>query len=350
MVTEAKDLISQYKSQMYDGAPSILRTGDVVRLSPEDFRKFVRYESILPLIDDYSGNPDYAAHLWAVLNKPCDMVHDESRQFKNNLFLAPLQGFRSTMIKGPFRHFRHIPEKQPPQKAFLDLYRKYLAERARSEIAELEGEKPGEYSRRINQEYIDPIIGPLKEQMDSIDDPSEDPDNFMSYLKAFLEEQESLLSDVASFEDTPPWQKTRDQYAKLAKDKSKILFKNSEAQEFSNLCLNQYDSKGVFFYEPHPAISSKDTDLTFIIQLEDMITVKVKDEAQKEGELVQLLSQNRLVSLTENFSDRLLNIMGNFFSKIGTNDVSSKPILSMYQNIYPDSFSIHIKQKSNSPS
>ena len=98
------------------------------------------------------------------------------------------------------------------------------------------------------------------------------------------------------------------------------------------------DSRGFFYYEPDNSLSKQDHDLSYIIQLDDMISLKIKEDIKKDGELIKLLKKNRVVSLTENFSDRLLNIMGNFFSKIGTPDVNSSEIIELYVKSYHGSF------------
>ena len=98
------------------------------------------------------------------------------------------------------------------------------------------------------------------------------------------------------------------------------------------------DSQGIFFYEPKKNLSKLNYDLSYIIQLEDIISLKINEKVQKSGKLFNLLIEKRVVSLTENFSDRLLNIMGNFFSKIGTEDIRSEELLDLYVKTYPDSF------------
>ncbi len=74
------------------------------------------------------------------------------------------------------------------------------------------------------------------------------------------------------------------------------------------------------------------TMIKLLIQFEDIITLKVKEEIQKTGHLISLLIEKRCVSLTRNFSDRLLNMMGTYFSKIGTPDVMADRILALYKD------------------
>ena len=59
---------------------------------------------------------------------------------------------------------------------------------------------------------------------------------------------------------------------------------------------------------------------------------------QRSGKLSRLLIEKRIASLKKNFSDRLLNIMGNYFSKIGTSDVMVNKVLHLYKKIYPSNF------------
>lgn len=85
-------------------------------------------------------------------------------------------------------------------------------------------------------------------------------------------------------------------------------------------------------------IFNPDYYLSYMIQLGDLITLKIAQSVKKIGELSQLLQNKREAMLTSNFSDRLLNIMGNYFSKIGTPDVMSHEVFMLYKKVYPGEF------------
>ena len=106
-----------------------LKTGDVVSLGIDDFKKIVRHESIIDLFKQYSDDSKYKHCLWSVLNKACDMVHDEQkgRCFKNNLFLAPLQGLRDVLRERTLGKQLVAQRNAPsPKKFFIDSYKKFL--------------------------------------------------------------------------------------------------------------------------------------------------------------------------------------------------------------------------------
>lgn len=142
-------------------------------------------------------------------------------------------------------------------------------------------------------------------------------------------DQDLWKKGVAKFETTK---------AEAEKRNNSLILKANAQDRLASLGLNQLDSRGVFFYEPHTEISSKATDLAFVVLLQDMITVKVKKESQTDGSLYKLLLGKRALSLSENFSDRLLNIMGNYFSKIGTGDVRADKVVELYSTTFAGHF------------
>jgi hypothetical protein len=106
-------------------------------------------------------------------------------------------------------------------------------------------------------------------------------------------------------------------------------------ESINELFLNQQDSKGIFYFEPSIDLFNKEVnDFSYFIEIEDILTLKISEESIQNGQLVQLLSANRVVGLTRNFSDRLQNIMGNYFSKIGTADVKASGILALYSECF----------------
>ena len=81
MNKEENSVLENYSSIMYsnDEDPH-LRTGDVVVLELEDFKKIARHESMISLFEQYDKDPHYQRHFWAILNKSCDMVYDEKKE------------------------------------------------------------------------------------------------------------------------------------------------------------------------------------------------------------------------------------------------------------------------------
>ena len=161
------------------------------------------------------------------------------------------------------------------------------------------------------------------------------PSQLLDYLIEYTEKNDEIKKSLNDFKESEIWSKSD---LENQTESKKIVLKLKAKDKLAKLCLNQLDSQGVFYYQPSKGLSETKYDLSYIIQLEDMITLKIDEKFQDSNNLVELLKKNRIVSLTENFSDRLLNIMGNFFSKIGTNDVMSDEIMDLYVKSYPDSF------------
>ena len=124
--------LENYNSIMYsDPLPKFLRTGDIVKLELCDFKEIVRDNAILKLFKSYENNPQYNQKLWAVLNKPCDMVHYEDektiRYFKNNLFLSPLQKLKDALRKGTLGSILHIEDTPNAKEFLLKTYKKFIS-------------------------------------------------------------------------------------------------------------------------------------------------------------------------------------------------------------------------------
>ena len=119
----------------------------------------------ISLFRDFEKNPDYESHLWAILNKNCDMVHDEekSRYFSNNLFLAPLQGLISVLRKGTLgKNILYSKEIKSAEKTFIEAYEKYFLKNAKLDNPKREDESDGSYDKRIRSEVVDRTIKEIK--------------------------------------------------------------------------------------------------------------------------------------------------------------------------------------------
>ena len=346
-----EEIIAEYKHLMYEETPDSkkLRSGDVVRLRIDDFKKIARHDSMINLFSDFKDNPDYPENFWAILNKSCDMVHDpqNGRTFKNNLFIAPLQGLKSALRKGTL-NLLHSSEGPSILNIFIDSYRHYFTGKSKRENPKKKSESHEEYSKRIGVDIVRPTIEKIKELV-SVDNVGCDhPQDIVASLKQNVQNV-PIHSDIVEFESSPEWKKELKKFNENQKeikrrDSSIILKKDAEESKIADLALNQLDSQGIFFYEPSPMISNPEHDLSYLIQLEDMVTLKVSEDLKKSGEMTNLLLTKRVAMLTRSFSDRLLNIMGSYFSKIGTPDVVPGMVLGLYKKIYADSFYINIKE------
>ena len=339
---------TSYVSLMYESSnpPDELRTGDIVLLNPADFKKFVKHESILAIVEQFSKDKNYNAQLWAILNKPCDMVHDgKGRQFRANLFICPLIGLKAALRKGVIgEHLISLNKVPKASEVILNAYSTYIRKKAETENPKKPGEKNAIWKTSIAS-IATPTIEGLGKVLATADDEGEEPEDLLQALLELMQASDDkvLASSLIDFQTSSDWKTVTEEFEQTKKQaieqSSKIVLKNKAAKAvLADLCLNQFDSKGIFFYEPSTSISSKTTDLSFVIQLQEMLTVKIKDSAIEQGDLFNTLMEKRVASLKESFSDRLLNIMGNYFSKIGTNDVKSDFVLLEYRKVYPEEF------------
>ncbi len=335
-------LIADYKPIMY-AETEYLRTGDILRLDFEDFKSFVRHESILPLFQQFEGDASYSAKLWVLLNQPCDMVHDpeNGRYFKSNVFLAPLQGLMSALRKGVIGDLVYFEDVRQPENVFIESYKTYLKSKIEAENPKGATEQPKDYGLRIHA-LIEPTLKRIEEELEPVKGQFHDPTDVLNVMKEYLAADANLVNSIEELGGQDLWKKGVAKFettkAEAEKRNNSLILKANAQDRLASLGLNQLDSQGVFFYEPHAEISNKETDLAFVVLLQDMITVKVKKESQTDGSLYKLLLSKRALSLSENFSDRLLNIMGNYFSKIGTGDVRSDKIIELYSTTFAGHF------------
>ena len=347
---EPEDQRDQYSSCMYDDlASNQLRTGDIVELVFSDFEKIVRHNSLLSLFKDFEDNLDYPKNLWAILNKNCDMVHmpEQKRHFTGNLFIVPLQGLRIALKKGALKDILYSEEEQSINKILIKSYQEYLANKVKKETLRQEGESDRDYGTRI-EGIVKPAICKMKKIITKDIQSSNNLQDILTSLKDFVREEPPIYLSIVEFEDSQSWKKSlrnfEDKQKEIQEKNSKIILKSGAEDRLSKLTLNQLDSEGIFFYEPSLEIFDKENDLSYLIQIEDMITLKTKEDMHKSGDLVKLLLNKRVATLTRNFSDRLLNITGNYFSKIGTPDVMADKVLSLYTKIYSNDFFLGIKE------
>lgn len=346
-MTKLKDLLAEYPTTMYrEPTDKCLHTGDIVRLDLSDFKKILRYEAMEKVLEQYLNDPNYKTGLWAVLNQPCDMVHDpdKKRQMKGSLFLAPLQGLRAALRKGiPAGDVIHNTSLASAENVVVEPYKKFLEGQAWNEYPRPDHEPQKDYYKRINAEIVAPSITGLERTIEPIKGQAEDPSDLLDALIESSDGQ-SIGTSLKAFKASSEWNKALEKYNKNKEDteaRNKVIILKSNASEdiLAKLFLNQLDSQGVFYFDPHSKISDpENTDLAFVIKMDDLLTLKINREILENGELHRILISKRHLSLTENFSDRLLNIMGNYFSKIGTDDVMAGAVLGLYTKVYGDSF------------
>ncbi len=253
---------------MYDNSEpknNRLRTGDVVKLDFNDFQSISRHNSILDVFKDFKKNYDYNNMLWAVLNKNCDMVHDSSKEryFKNNLFLIPLQGLKSALRKGTIKGILHHQQIKNISSTLLEAYKKYLSNKAKKEQSQHNKEDTKTYNKIINKG--------IKQAVDTIKDfiPNDISDyNHPQALLTVLKENPSLndimSSDLVSFEASKEWENAitsfDDKKEEYQERDSKIIFKKDAEKIMAQLALNQLDSQGIFYYEPHTHLFDPNCD------------------------------------------------------------------------------------------
>lgn len=321
-----------------------LRAGDVVKLELGDFEKILRhYPSMAALLKQFYSEAKYKSKLWAILNKPCDMVHDgEGRTFDTNLFLAPLQGFLSELRPGGvFKKYVKTPVSIQAYPAVLTKFLeddlnirlnqkfKIQASMGDKQKAEIIEEKE-QFKKEVSETFDTSFFSMFSES----DDPAEIENAMLKFSQ-----RGNLHSFITPFFEglatNKSWVKYKNDRAAALKALSQVEISKEGVNQIPELFLNQMDTRGIFYFEPDKNLFSPELeDFSFFIEMEDMITFKVNEECIRTGALVDLLKAKRLTGLNRNFSDRLQNVMGNYFSKIGTADVKATKVLRLYSDVF----------------
>jgi len=308
-----------------------LRTGDVLKLTNDDFKYLAKHESIKELFNEFFQTEIFKHGYWAIINKPCDMVEtkDGSRTFDTNLLLCPLRGFKSALKENILKGFLEQNIK-PPRDEFIRLFKEeqkmFFHKQTKDTIKD-------HYEReRRAKDFANETAKRIKELTTT---ERTTPQLFAAALLEILKRNKFQKDRVISIVNSDPWARYIIQFETSSKQQAKLKLDKNGIKSFASLCLNQFDSKGIFFYEPHNSISNKDIDLSFIIKLDEMISFKIRPDLIYHRRVSEFLRKKKILGLKENFSDRLLNIVGNYFSKIGTSDVSFTPILELYKKTNP---------------
>ncbi len=306
-----------------------LSTGDVFKFKLEDFDYLAKHPSIKELFKEFYSTKTFKHGYWAILNKPCDMIEtkDGSRTFDTNILLCPLRGFKSALKENILKGFLQQNIKQPRDK-FLELFkeaqRKNFNDTCKNEI------KDSKERDRQAKEFANGTSLKIKEITTT--EPTTPP-LFAAALLEILKNNKTQKKIVSEIFRSAAWEKYTLEVDQYSQKQVSLKLNRGGIKNLANLCLNQFDSKGIFFYEPHKSISSKEFDLIYIVKLDEMISFKIKPDLIHQRKVSKYLKKKKILGLKENFSDRLLNIMGNYFSKIGTADVPLTPILQLYKEI-----------------
>lgn len=347
--------LRDYKPVMYreldEPEEQKLRTGDIIRLRLDDFSKLLKHFEILkPLLESYNNNSKYESCFWAILNKPCDMVHGQGQKFKSNLFLCLLQSFRKELKQEHiFGEYVSPPQAlKVPSAQITTLYQKYLSAKAKGiypisndlskkEKAELSG---------LQKKFVGHQLQWATNEIFSY---FEDSEQISVYDEVLSNYQEQVLSDrnksgsydhiiefLANLPSNDEWQRYKKELQNQLDRIDEIRINSKKARSLvQTVFINQMETKGMFYFEPHENLYDEALcDFSYFIELEDILTLKLKDEVILNGTLVETLKEKRLVGLTRNYSDRLQNIMGYFFSKIGTKDVKGAEVLGIYDDCF----------------
>lgn len=346
--------LREYNDVMYRdtsvGDESRLRTGDVVELGVDDFELILKNFPILkPLLESYAENPRYKSKLWAILNKPCDMVHSGSQKFKSNLFLCPLQSFRKELKKEHiFDEYISPPlGMKNPADELMDIYSSYL-ERKAKEVYPIESDTPKPQKKEFGQkrkEFVstegDWAWSEVFSSFEEVEKLELYEKSLSSFLETLEEENESgeydfFIEFIKNLETDDNWKEYKTKYHAMIDGIDEVRINSKKTTDLvQTVFINQMETKGMFYFEPHVELYSEELcDFSYFIELEDIMTLKLKQEMIDSGNLVKLLQDKRKVGLSRNFSDRLQNIMGYFFSKIGTKDVKGSDVLGIYDECF----------------
>ncbi len=295
-----------------------LLAGDVIKLKLEDFKRLAKHKSILAIFREFYKTPTFKHGHWAILNKPCDMIEcsdtKKKRIFETNLLLCPLRSLKSALREGILKGYLD-KGLESPQVAFRRLFEDYLR------------------NKRVADTEVLLIIGTIEHLIEPFMNDTVDPYDFAGALCEFTKDSPVYNKYVLEFSTQKAWKTYSEKYMASVGNRDKLMVNKDGTKKLSNLCLNQMDSQGLFFFEPHPHLSSMKHDLCFLIKLDEMISFKINPKLISSGEVSSFLKTKRILGLRENFSDRLLNIIGNYYSKIGTSDVQWQPIWQLYRDL-----------------
>lgn len=342
--------ISKYRHVMYLSPASQrkedLKTGDVIELTSIELSNVLEHDSMKKLIKQFDKDKPNRPKLWAVLNKACDMAHNSKQKFTTNLFLCPLHGLRDQIKNGQLKTIRYVETAKSPIARFKSILERDITSKVKAEVVKEEEETTADYGKRLQGEVSKSIL-PITGFIDQIGE-EDNPTNFEVALKASTASDENVNAYVDALFKIQAWQSYCKEYKRIQNSSSFIIFKEGSTDKISKLCRNQLESSGMFFYEPHLKIYKKGYDLSYVIEFEDMLTLKVKKNLQDSGKLVELLKNKRVLSLKPMFSSRLQNMIGSYFAKIGTEDILSQNVLNLYKKYFKNNMFFSVSEYKDS--
>ena len=105
------------------------------------------------------------------------------------------------------------------------------------------------------------------------------------------EAPEPICKDLNDFKNSEIWKdalkKFKESYFKKRQIEENIVLSKSAEKRITSLVLNQLDSEGIFYYEPSIHISDEKRDISYLIQIEDMITIKNKSKYAEVRKVIQ---------------------------------------------------------------
>ena len=344
--------VSNYKHVMYLSKERMkyetLTTGDVIELTTSDLRKFLEHNTMKSLIKQFDKDKKDRPKFWAILNKACDMAHKDNQKFTTNLFLCPLQGLREQIRRGPLKRIRYIETNKSPAQKFKGILETDIKKETSKSLKKIGAETDQEFGKR-KQTEVQNSLSPVYSYVEQIKK-EDDPTDFEIAIIGSASSNEEVQEYFKGLFKSNPWCNYLKDYKRIQRSSSLLILKENAFSAISKLCNNQLESDGLFFYEPHPKLLKKSYDLAYVIEFEDLLTLKIKEKFQASGELVKFLEDKRILSLKPLFSSRLQNMMGVYFSKIGTDDILSQNVLNLYENYFKKDMFLSVNDyKSSDP-
>jgi hypothetical protein len=309
---------------MYDkNPPSFLRSGDVFKLDENFFKNHIKNHNAKNLLADYSKNNKYC-QLWCVLNKTCDLSPKGQLGFKSNLILSPLIGLRTVLKENLIPDI--VPLSKPLHSIFLEPFTDFLYQETKKEKSK------SSLSKETFKSSYNKVFEGLKEDLKSLDVCSYDEELLFNTLKKSRNTSSEIFDN---FKKSHEWKRKKDSIEEGNQKSQKLSISGEKV--FTNLVKNQVDGLGYFYYEPSEILKTKN-DISYVTFFEEIISIKLKNEARLSIIENLLNPQIRVASLSEGFSARFQNLFSSFYGKIGTEDVSAVEIRALYQKNYSEFF------------
>lgn len=328
---------SQYEPVMYDSSEvTELTPGQVVQLDKAFTEKFVRHDSAKPIFRDFFAHPKYSHGLFVILNKACDLVHEEGQEFDSDVFLAPTitlkEALNSRRLAGYLKRSRSLSEslvsafKQFSRKTFVD-------EKAKA------GEEKGTARTHFDSTewpLLEEIVRALFANVDKIPATEGLLVSVQQSLIKFADDNNELKERFEKFNESKELRTCVKEYLEVAVPDDTFIIEGEE--KFRKLIKNQTDELGLFTYEPHEKIFSTTGDLCLVLDFRECFSVKIGKAFMATGEIVTELKRRTTVKLNDSYSARVQNLLSSFYAKVGTSDVDVSKVHALYKQAMPDHY------------